>query len=536
MFKSAGEYGEYLAFVRKYKGDLAYAKEIRRLCVTDLVFLCFVLGFGDVNTDLHRSMIGFLKKLSSGYRKALMLVARGHLKSSILTVAWSIQQVLKRRGRIRIGITSHSVDGVIEFSNQIKYICENNEVLRKIFPDIFWSNMEGITPWRGDAFKLKGQPANMKEATFEAFPIIEQPIGRHYDIIIADDIVTRENTKSARSIDEVNECFGLLFSLLEPGGIFVVTGTNYHYHDQYEKISSGTLGEGWITYRQSAYDENDNPVFKERFTITESQANELRELYKSCGIKNPVVTSLQELEKIQGSYVHSCQYRLDPVKPDEKVFHIDDIIIDDWDEERCEGTECILAVDPAKTTKNHSAFTAMWVLRKDHKGNMLAEEAINAKMPTEEIVDMIFNLVRTWNISTVMVEKTGWEDLERIIEERMIDDDTFFYLEAKGAGSESKEDRVRRTLEYPIKRGKLFFRKTLSNTIAFKTFRNALIDFPFCRNWDQLDALVHAVKLDVSAFDAQLRKKEPIVPGTAGEILDRIWRRSNAYRSANRIY
>ena len=528
-FNHPHEYGGYLAWIRYTYGDGAYAREIRRLVKSDLLFLCYCLGFEDVDNDFHRRWIREeVEFIGTKHRLSQQLVARGHFKSTVITCAWSLREVIRQRGKVRVGITAYD-GGIAEgFLSQIKDICEKSHFLQAFFPEIFWDDFEGVVPWRADALRLKGKPQSQKEYTYEAFGLLSQPTSRHYDIIICDDIVDKNSVINAERINETASFHGLLFSLLEPGGIVINTGTNYHFHDQYQRTEKK---KAWHCFRQPVINGDLNgecaPAFWTRFTMTEKQAHELRSLYKRHGKKAAKVVSVEELRDNQPPYDFACQNLLSPIQPGQRTFELSMIRFETWGEDRLKGTSCVLGMDPAKTTGLKSAFSSMWVVRKDHTGRMLVEEMVNARMDTVELMDTLFSLMRAYSCTMAGIERTGWEDIERVIQERQMKEQSFFDVQFFNAGNKSKEDRAKRTLELPFKRGKIAFHEKLRHLPAFKTFQSAFVDFPYNKYWDQIDSLVWTLRCDAHAFDGGKVVELPkTVPGTAGEIFEKIKNRS----------
>ena len=89
---------------------------LQEACKTDLRFLCReVLGMTDWEDSLHGSLARELEQPES---RKLFLMPRGHLKSSIITVGWGLQQVL-RNPNIRLLITNAVWDKSRAFLNQI---------------------------------------------------------------------------------------------------------------------------------------------------------------------------------------------------------------------------------------------------------------------------------------------------------------------------------------------------------------------------------------------------------------------------------
>lgn len=99
----------------------------------------------------------------------LDLWARAHYKSTIITFAKSIQDILCSHGEGKlverectIGIFSHTRPIAKAFLRQIKRELEDNRSLKELFPDILFDNPERESPkWSEDGglvVKRKGNP------------------------------------------------------------------------------------------------------------------------------------------------------------------------------------------------------------------------------------------------------------------------------------------------------------------------------------------------------------------------------------------
>ena len=114
----------------------------------------------------------------------LVLCPRGHLKSTICTVAYPLWRALNNPD-CRILLANYKLDNAKSFLLQIRQELTNNEVIthvyRKVLPDtkkVRW-NETNITLHR---------KSNPKEATFEVTGVGGEITGRHYDVILFDDI------------------------------------------------------------------------------------------------------------------------------------------------------------------------------------------------------------------------------------------------------------------------------------------------------------------------------------------------------------
>src|SRR3990167_9703217 len=102
----------------------------RRTCKDDLRYLCReVLGMRDWD-GCHDDLLAFLNRRAR--RKKLILVPRGHLKSSVLTIGLSIQHMLNDPDTT-ILLSNAVWDNARSFLREIKEFLTDKSQLPKMF-------------------------------------------------------------------------------------------------------------------------------------------------------------------------------------------------------------------------------------------------------------------------------------------------------------------------------------------------------------------------------------------------------------------
>jgi hypothetical protein len=183
-------------------------QHLRTLCRTDLFFL-LVYGLRRADADID-FVFDRCREVQASPDNYIDLWARGHYKSTIITLALSIMEILNNP-EITIGIFSYSRPIAKQFLRQIKIEFETNEMLKWLFDDIFfenprseankWSEDDGIT------VKRKGNP---KEATVEAWGLVDgQPTSKHFMLLIYDDVVTDSSVTTPEQIKKTTAAWAL---------------------------------------------------------------------------------------------------------------------------------------------------------------------------------------------------------------------------------------------------------------------------------------------------------------------------------------
>src|SRR3990167_6772640 len=175
----------------------------------------------------HKELCNFITDKKD--KKKLVLIPRGHLKSKLITVGYTIQQIIKNP-KIRILIYSATWSTAADLVAAIQKQLQGCEMITNIWGDF----SVGAREWSQDKIRLAQN--DKRESTVTAAGIDNNLVGGHYDIIIMDDVVNRDNIGTAEQIRKVIQKYRDSLDLLEPNGQLIVIGTRWHYGDLY----------GWI--------------------------------------------------------------------------------------------------------------------------------------------------------------------------------------------------------------------------------------------------------------------------------------------------
>ncbi|MDR1196189.1 MAG: hypothetical protein LBL00_06920, partial [Endomicrobium sp.] len=205
----------------------------------------------------------------------LDLWSREHYKSTIITFALTIQDVLKNP-EITTGIFSHTRPMAKAFLKQIKNEFEQNEVLKKLYPEVLYADPKRESEqWSDDGGIIVKRKGNAKEATIEAWGVVDgQPTSKHFGLLVYDDVVTRESVTSVEQIHNVTEAIKLSFNLGKRGGKKRMIGTRYSAGDSYGIF----IEEKIFTPRIHAATEDGKPDGQPVFLSREELAGKRRDM------------------------------------------------------------------------------------------------------------------------------------------------------------------------------------------------------------------------------------------------------------------
>ncbi len=230
-------------------GDAQW-KALRQKSLDSLFFFAgVVLKLGDavgMTDGLHKLMCAVVEKKTGvealdtcPYR--MILMPRGAGKSSLITQAYVLQR-LCQDPNTSILLTNERLENAVIFLGAIKQHIEQNELLRQLFPEIVPPNFNDTT-W-ADAKIVIPRTTGRQEPSVFCVGAGGTVTGMHPDLVVADDMVSREAMENARRGDgnlttALMRWMGQLVPLLnsghEPFPEIILVGTRWYRGDIYEK-------------------------------------------------------------------------------------------------------------------------------------------------------------------------------------------------------------------------------------------------------------------------------------------------------------
>lgn len=184
----------------------------------------YVLGYDP--QPFHLRMIHFIRDHDEG----MVLAWRGAAKTSYCTITQAIGEFLCNPN-IRILFASDACDQAKTFLREVKNHLERNEEFRAIFGDL----VTGSGRWSENEIVVNTRTSHAKEATITCSGMDTILPGRHFDLIISDDLVTEENSQTLGQRVKTHDYYykTLLPCLAMPHGRMYVIGTRWHDEDLY---------------------------------------------------------------------------------------------------------------------------------------------------------------------------------------------------------------------------------------------------------------------------------------------------------------
>jgi hypothetical protein len=313
----------------------------------------------------------------------LDLWAREHYKSTIITFAGIIQEVINDP-EITIGLFSHTKPIAKAFLRQIQKEMQNNEDLKKLYPNIFWETPEKDAPsWSLDSGLVVRRKSNPKEATIEAHGLVDgQPTSKHFALMVYDDVVTRESVSTPEQIQKTTEAWELSDNLGTAGGRKWHIGTRYSYADTYEEM----IKRKSVLVRMHPATDDGTIMGRPVLFDQETWDKKVRD---------------------QGEATISCQMLQNPLAGQQRMFDVEDLRVY---EVRPEVMNVYIMVDPARSKKKGSAKTAIAVIGVDYALNKYLLDGFNHKMDLRERWVRTAQMYHRWKRAAgVQNVKVGYE-------------------------------------------------------------------------------------------------------------------------------
>lgn len=488
------------------QNSTTFSGEFHKETYTDLDNQEKGLKWNSANYAEHSILDQYLEE-SKGARERLWLMFRGSFKTTVITIAHTIQLMLLWPD-IRILISSHKKEGGSqEILGAIRQHFKANKTFRSLWPEycpkpntvgqIEFGTTERVT------LPNRSPECAWPESTIEIAGLTTDVTGRHYDYIKNDDLVTRDSVTNETMIQKTRQFKALqkfLFNQPE-WGIMDNIGTFYHFNDIYNTLrkSKGITKLVVPIVRDDQIEpEKWEPTLPERFTS------------KGCyELKTDPSMTLQDWNN---------QYMLNPIPPEDQIFR------PEWferlgffyqPEEILNKTLRVrIFVDPANKKKKKSDYTAMIALGVDADGTIFLLDIIRDKLNVEERTNLAISLVRKYNERSMWYETIGFQDTDKYIIDKKCRESGYYIIVNEIAGqSGRKEDRIA-GLQPIYQLGNIrwpehywYYSKYEKVKLdMIELLKDEFLMFPKCEHDDMLDC--HQMMLRAPEFKPSKKKEE----------------------------
>lgn len=357
-------------------------------CKKSLWYLCTQeLGFNDWDT-VHDDMEKFIKRPS---RRKLMLVPRGHLKSS-LTKAFALQLLLNDPNH-RILIANQVWDRARDMLYEIKEWLTSKTNL----PQLFGNFVSGR--WREEEIVIAQRTKALSAPSIGTTGVEAEITSAHYDTIILDDLQGLQNSQTKEQRDKVKRFYRSLTAILEPGGQIIIPSTRWHFDDLYQEIMDQESEYYDIMVRKVV--ENGKVIFPKKFNLKFDD-----KLKDWVYTDKPTLDYISYLKKNMGNEFYA-QYENNPIDSGSQLIKRE--YFKYWDR-RPDNLFVCITVDPALSFKQSGDYTAIVVAGMDPERNIYILDYLRGHWgDPSQIIHNLLSMIDKWKPVQVGIESMGFQ-------------------------------------------------------------------------------------------------------------------------------
>lgn len=412
------------------------------------------------------------------YTFKMQLWPRGSFKSAVFDVGLVCWEIA-RNPNIRICVCSETGKQAKKFVKQAMHIIDS-----QWFRDRFGVH-KGKT-WKestGEFISALRTDLHTKEPTLLAAGAGEVWTGSHWDLVIMDDVVSQENTKTAEGIETTWSWFGEMLAQLDPGCRLLMIGTLHHYADLYCKILKTPEMRALFEYSIYSWRMPDGTLF----------------------FPGRLTTAFVENQKaILPPRQFACYYENKPTTDEEKIFRPSYFrVIEDRDIPKHVWTYMLtdFAFIGEERKKGKADRTAFWIVALDcNRVAYVIDFYVGRWKPSDsvKVACDLWNQYQSWNIRGITVEDTAHKELLQSLFEE-IRRHTFIrprIITIAGRNQEIKDIRIE-SIEPRFRRGDIYFARSLRQQLRkWQPMIREMTEWPFSDHDDIPDAISDLDKKD----------------------------------------
>lgn len=329
----------------------------------------------------------------------LILAPRGFGKTIIGTITKGIHLVLKRPQDIRILIASKTAENAKNMLSAIKKQFEDNALFRYYF-----GNFVGFDEWGSASIVVRQRAKPLKEPTIATIGVDGTIVSKHFDIILADDLVDEKNAKTEVQRKTVHTWYyKVLMPCLEPPrdefehrGEMSIIGTRYHFDDHYGHLIENECEGSTLHIPALVNEEGEADAVNGDSSWEEGFPTE--ELYKR--------------KHKMGNIIFSAQMQNDVEAMKGEIFQFDDIRTcseDDLPNDLVFYTGSDLAINQKESSDMFSYLTGGY-----HKktGTYYIVDFFEGRLRFSQQTAAIIDNARRWNVAKSGVETNAYQEAQ----------------------------------------------------------------------------------------------------------------------------
>lgn len=378
----------------------------RRLCKTNLLALCYILGYCLITQDVHHEALAFFPEKDPNKNveelgvdvisRRSMLLPRNTYKTT-LDIANCVQYIIVYYMTIAILIICGIKDLAADFVDQIaSFFYKKPNRPPTLFQALFPELCVEKEPERGQfTCALRQYEPKILEPLIWASSIASGTTGWHPDVLIFDDVANNRNSKDYAARVQITKAYKLARKIRKPTGLEIKIGTPYGTGDLF--------ADEVLTARPGSYERLYKPAMRllsgERLDPNGFPAEEEIELFF------PEILSYDYLrDEYEGSYESfMSQYQLDIYGAAEVVFTEQAMLAAIVEEEKIpmEGRTFIHWRLPSKELKWNTAACAVGIL---YNSRAYIAEIEQGHYKPSVLAKIIHDIARNHGVHEISIE------------------------------------------------------------------------------------------------------------------------------------
>lgn len=469
----------------------------RDLCKKDLYYLTkFVLGYDLLKFHLHYPLCKSRDEIEKtpNYR-GLLELPRGFFKSTICTIAYIIQRILKDPN-VTICILSNTAKNADDKLVETKDHFIRNEQLRYLFPEYCCTNKSDF----GSNSSFMSPAATMRyaEPTLMSAGVATRLAGKHFDLIVPDDLWDSDSVSTPDTLSKCKSSIHKLEFLARRGLAIPMVATRYAFDDP-------------------TIDLLEHSLYKDNCIILSSIDKDGRAIF-------PEQRNLKQLkaQDEQSRYEFSSQMMLNP-SAESQAFDPAWFRYLPWEEQEAERKagelryRTVILTDYAGTSGKLADDCALIAVRCDSKGRIVVCEVIKEKLNPNDAIEKTYLLSDKWAADMIVRQKAPLESslssfMEDAQQRRVKEGFKYYHWYEFGLHRMKKEARMLALQPY-FQQGQIYFQDNMQD------LEHEIQSFPFDMTHDDaMDALSELVdpevgeiprfsKVEKTVSDEQLMKE-----------------------------
>lgn len=386
--------------------ELQSVDTVRALCKRSLWATAYILcGYTDVDTDLHHEMTQWAEEqINAGEHRLEVIIPRGHLKSSIFSVAMIIWHLINNPNDA-IALITATTDQARKYVSEAQDIIAKGPGFRSIFPELV---PDTSSVWWDKNHLSIVRTKHRREPSLTGLGAHSAVTGSHFDVIIVDDLIDEESAKKPAEIrwrvDRFRHIDPLFVS--PEDGLLILIGTPWVKGDVLQVAMK--TGE-FVLYHRGVFGEpgadHGTPIWVSRFSVEHLAG--IKKRMGSWGFTHQYLCTYldQASNPIQPEYFRF--YRIEHRKDTGPTLVSTKDSIDVFEIPLRELTQLYLTHDPSmgKTTSD-PVGTVVTAVDREHE-RIFILETFSERIPPDQQIHKLISLALKWRVPAIHIEEVG---------------------------------------------------------------------------------------------------------------------------------